>query len=76
VNSLLVVADKDGNVKAAALKDPDNVYSPVAIETVSSNGEEMYEVAVPEEMGGNGLGAIMDYYLETGGKPRLVKRST
>uniref|UniRef100_A0AAU3I995 Uncharacterized protein n=1 Tax=Streptomyces sp. NBC_01393 TaxID=2903851 RepID=A0AAU3I995_9ACTN len=68
-----IVADSNGNIKAAARINPENEYSPVEVEVKS--GEFLHEVEVPEEVKSGGLGILADFKLALDGKPKLVKHT-
>ncbi|WP_406438291.1 hypothetical protein OHB00_26860 [Streptomyces sp. NBC_00631] len=72
---LIVVADKNGHIKAAAKVNPENKYSPKTIEVKSGSGESLHEVTIPEELQAKGLEALVDYHVVADAEPRLVKRT-
>ena len=53
---LLVVTDRQGNVKAAAKLSPEHKYSPTMIEVKSDRDESMHEVELPDELEATALG--------------------
>ncbi|MET8774310.1 hypothetical protein AB0H49_23375 [Nocardia sp. NPDC050713] len=74
MSKLLVVADNDGTVKAAAKVDSENEHSVMTIE-LQSEDESIYEVELPSELE-SGLDGLVDYRLESGAQqPQLVKRT-
>ncbi|MFE7546889.1 hypothetical protein [Streptomyces gardneri] len=82
MTKLLVVADSDGNVKAATRLDPaegSGSASGIAsfvVDVTPNAGEEVHVVALPDELRAPGsLGALSDYNVEVAdGEARLAKR--
>ena len=60
---LLIVTDKQGQIKAAAKLNPENKHSPTAIECKS--GESLHEIELPDELEKGGLGNLVNYYVAT-----------
>ena len=80
MSKLLVLADESGNIHGALLSTlQTQPGAPLRIEMSPSEGQAVYEVAMPEEIGDlNIAAAALDaYYVSHAeGKPRLVKHST
>ncbi|WP_144440690.1 hypothetical protein [Streptomyces roseifaciens] len=81
MTKLLVVADRDGNIKAATrLGPPEGVsasgLASFIVDITPDTGEEVHHVALPGELHAAGsLGALVDYYVEVSdGEARLVRR--
>lgn len=79
---LLVVADGDGNIKAATRLSPSEGADALDIASfvvdIGPNaGEEVHELALPDELRTPGsLEALSDYCLEvSGGEVRLARRN-
>ena len=78
MSKLLVLADKEGNIRGAFRPTlQEQPEAPTQFAMVPSEGQAIYEVAIPEEMGDIAAAALDAYYvLHEKGEPRLVKRSS
>ncbi|MFD5884160.1 hypothetical protein [Streptomyces yangpuensis] len=81
---LLVVADGDGNIKAATRLSPSDGaggasgIASFVVDITPNASEEVHAVALPDELRAPGsLESLNDYHLEVSdGKARLAKRGT
>jgi hypothetical protein len=71
---LLVVANSQGDVLAAARTGTDNRYPVVAIRHDPANGEVLHEVPMPDEVAAQGLRVLTNYRISAGGEPVLTRR--
>ncbi|MFE7587680.1 hypothetical protein ACFU5Y_39665 [Streptomyces gardneri] len=82
MNKLLVVTDRDGNIKAATRLGPSEGVSgsglaSFIVDIEPDVGEEVHHVDLPEELRAAGsLGSLIDYRLQVAdGEARVVRRN-